>query len=129
MELEVSRAVLKALLDEAAAEHPRECCGILLGVGRSITALARAANVHPRPERHFEIDPQALIGAYRAARAGGPQVAGYYHSHPGGTAMPSATDRREAAHDGRIWAIIAGGVVTFWRDKASGFEALSYVAR
>ena len=129
MELEVSSTVLAAMLAQAAAAHPRECCGILLGEGQSITALAPAGNVHPRPDRHFEIDPQALVDAHRAARAGGPQVLGYYHSHPSGTAQPSATDRHEAAHDGRVWAIVAAGEVTFWQDQADGFEALSYIAR
>lgn len=129
MKLEVSSAVLRALHAQAAVAHPRECCGILLGEGSAINALIPARNVHPRPERHFEIDPQALVDAHRAARAGGPQVVGYYHSHPAGVAEPSATDRHEAAHDGRVWAIVAAGEVRFWRDTVQGFEALSYIAR
>ena len=44
----------------------------------------------------------------RRAQAG-PQVLGYYHSHPRGPAHPSVTDRDEAAHDGLLWAIIAPG--------------------
>jgi len=60
-------------------------------------------------------------------RKGGPQVIGYYHSHPTGPAHPSQTDRAMAAGDGMIWAIIgAEGEITFSRDGADGFEALSY---
>lgn len=88
---------------------------------------ARAAtNVALDPLRHFEIDPTALIAAHRAARGGGPPVIGYYHSHPTGHPVPSATDCEHAAGDGSIWAIVADGAVAFWRDGASGFAALSY---
>ena len=122
---EVTSAVLEGILAEAAAADPRECCGILLGDGMAIRIVASARNVHPAPETHFEIDPRALIDAHRAARAGGPQVMGYYHSHPHGPAEPSATDRASAARDGRIWAIAGEGEVRFWRDDEAGFEPLS----
>ena len=109
----------------AAAAHPHEACGILLGEGTRITAALAARNVHPAPETHFEIDPEALIAAHRAARAGGPQVVGYYHSHPRGAAVPSATDQAAAARDGRIWAIIAADDLRLWRDGEAGFSPLS----
>lgn len=126
MQIRLSREMLEELLHEARAAHPRECCGILLGEKGQITGARASANVHPAPELHFEIDPQALIDAHRAARHGGPQVQGYYHSHPSGAPQPSATDRVMAAGDGRVWAIIADAGVTFWQDCAGGFEALSY---
>lgn len=106
--------------------HPRECCGILLGAGDRIEVIRPAANVHPHPARHFEIDPQALVDAHRAARQGGPQVLGYYHSHPNGLAEPSATDRAMAHRAGEIWAIVADGAVSLWRDGDDGFGALPY---
>ena len=110
----------------ATAAHPREACGLLLGEGGRITAARETANVHPNPATHFEIDPQALIDAHRAARAGGAQIVGYFHSHPRGPAQPSATDRASAAGDGRVWAIIAGDDIAFWRDGEEGFTALSF---
>lgn len=122
---EVTSAVLEGIRAEAAAADPRECCGILLGDGETVRALDPARNVHPAPETHFEIDPRALIDAHRAARAGGPQVVGYYHSHPSGPAEPSPTDRAMAARDGRVWAIAGEGEVRFWRDDEAGFEPLS----
>ena len=125
MHIEVTRDVIEALRAEARAAHPRECCGIMLGTAERVDALTPAANVHPAPDRHFEIDPQALIDAHRAAREGEPEVIGYYHSHPVGEAVPSSTDRAMASGDGRIWAIIAGEDVKFWRDMPDGFEVLS----
>lgn len=122
---QVSSAVLERILAEAAAAAPRECCGILLGDGTEVRALEPARNVHPAPKTHFEIDPRALIDAHRAARRGGPQVVGYYHSHPHGPAEPSPTDQAMAARDGRVWAIAGQGEVRFWRDDEAGFEPLS----
>ena len=120
------QSLLEQLLHEAASAQPHECCGILLGEGTCITAINPASNVHPEPHAHFEIDPQALVDAHRAARSGGPNVLGHYHSHPNGLARPSATDRAQAAHDGSVWAIVADGGVTFWRDDEAGFSPLSY---
>jgi proteasome lid subunit RPN8/RPN11 len=126
MQIEVTSEALSQMRAHAAAAHPHEACGILLGEGTRITAAIEARNVHPAPETHFEIDPQALIDAHRAARNGGAQVLGYYHSHPTGPAAPSATDRACAAGDGRVWAILAGEDVTFWRDGEAGFTALPF---
>jgi len=91
-----------------------------------IEAYRPASNVHPTPETHFEIDAQALIDAYRAMRAGGPRLVGYYHSHPQSLAEPSATDRAMAATDGMIWAIIGRDVLRLWRAGENGFSPLSY---
>ena len=110
----------------AAAAHPLEACGILLGAGGRITEARPAANVHPSPQTHFEVDPQALIDAHRAARAGGPAVIGYYHSHPEGPAQPSATDRASASGDGAVWVIISQDDTRFWQDGKQGFVALPF---
>ena len=117
---------LDELIAEAAFAHPHECCGILLGEGEAIRAVMPAANVHPTPGTHFEIDPQALVAAHREAREGGARVLGYYHSHPNGLARPSSTDEAMATGQGLVWAIIAAGRVTFWREGDAGFAALPY---
>ncbi|MFN3864779.1 MAG: Mov34/MPN/PAD-1 family protein [Erythrobacter sp.] len=126
MHLEVTSHALAAMRAAAAAADPREACGLMLGEAGRITEARETANVHPAPHTHFEIDPQALIAAHRAARAGGPQVIGYFHSHPCGPAAPSATDRASAAGEGRVWAIIAGDDIRFWKDGKEGFTPLSF---
>ncbi|MFM5923251.1 MAG: M67 family metallopeptidase [Novosphingobium sp.] len=125
MVLEVTSGVNATLREEATRAHPLECCGLLLGRGARIECAVPTRNVHPDPARHFEIDPVALIAAHKAARSGGPQVLGYYHSHPNGRAAPSDEDSRVRSGDGRFWAIIAAGDVLWWHDEAKGFEALS----
>lgn len=124
MDFVVTSGVMATLIVEATSAHPQECCGLLLGRGAVVCEARPSANVHPAPATHFEIDPEALIGAHRAARAGGLELLGYYHSHPTGDPEPSAEDRAQASGDGRVWAIVAGGTVRLWRDLPGGFEPL-----
>ena len=110
---------------QAALAQPLEACGLLLGSDDRIEAALATRNIHPTPLTHFEIDPAALIAAHSAARAGGPAIAGYWHSHPTGSAVPSPTDQAAASGDGKVWAIVASGEVTFWCDAADKFVPLS----
>ena len=127
MMIAVTRDVLDGLRAEAQKAAPNECCGLLLGQRGAIHRTVPAANVADDPRTRFEIDPRTLINALRAARAGGPGVIGYYHSHPQGAPEPSPCDARQAARDGKVWAIVGrDGAVRFWRDGHAGFMALSY---
>ncbi len=104
-----------AIMRHAQTAAPRECCGLLLGAGDRIVTARPTDNVAADPLRHFEIDPAALISAERAARGGGVQVLGYYHSHPRGPVAPSRTDRAMAPPDGRVWIIAADGALNAYR--------------
>lgn len=126
MSLAIARSVIATLLREAARAMPNEACGLLLGSAARIETAVQTRNIHPTPRTHFEIDPAALIAAHKAARADGETIAGYWHSHPTGHAVPSATDQASASGDGHIWAIVAGADVAFWRDTPGRFEALPY---
>lgn len=98
--------VLERLL---RAPAPQEGCALVLAepacasppaAGRSpwrIHCLWPCLNVwQPQAERRrrFGIDPREQLHAQVWARARGLQVLGSAHSHPGGPAVPSATDRR-----------------------------------
>ncbi|MEH3104823.1 MAG: M67 family metallopeptidase [Sphingomonas phyllosphaerae] len=107
-------------LRASAAGTRDEICGLLLGKGDTIARLLPCRNVAADPATRFEIDPAALIAAHRAARRGGEQVIGHYHSHPSGTARPSPRDAADAAPDGSIWVIVAGEMVTAWRAVEKG---------
>ena len=98
--------VLERLL---RAPAPREGCALVLaervcasyatgsGSPWRIRRLWPCLNVwQPQAERQrrFGIDPREQLHAQVWARARGWQVLGSAHSHPGGPAVPSATDRR-----------------------------------
>jgi proteasome lid subunit RPN8/RPN11 len=95
-------AVCDSIIAHCRAALPDEGCGLLLGQRDGATAVILAArperNVLASPQR-YEIDPVAVLAADRHARASGQQLLGAWHSHPGGPAAPSATDRAEAWPD------------------------------
>ncbi|MEM6584162.1 MAG: M67 family metallopeptidase [Pseudomonadota bacterium] len=128
MKIEVTREALDAIRCAAAEAGEKEACGLLLGTheqGRAcITQALETRNTHPTPHTHFEVEPKALIDAYRAEREGAPRVLGYFHSHPQGEAVPSETDQSMAPRDGRVWAIASRSEVRFWKDKPEGFAPL-----
>ncbi len=109
------------MLAHAAADHPREACGILLARGDTVIEAVAARNVAPHPETGFEIDPAVLLATHRRARGDGLNVAGWYHSHPNGVGEPSKTDAARAVEDGKIWVIAAAGQVSAWRVSAGQF--------
>ena len=119
MKVEISITDRQRILDHAASSRD-EVCGLLLGDEGRIASVRPCANASDEPARRFELDPAALIAAWRAGRSGGPRVIGHYHSHPTGDARPSATDAAEAAADGAIWIIAAAGQVAAWRAVAAG---------
>ena len=91
----IPRSVVADMLAHARQAAPRECCGLLIGMGESVVRSARARNLEPRATR-FSIDPGDHFKAIRGARAEGLDVIGAYHSHPASAAVPSATDIAEA---------------------------------
>lgn len=127
MKLSLSRQQYDQLLRWADEFWENECCGLMLGREDVVEALELAKNVSQRMTAEFEIDPSALIAAERAARNRGPQILGYFHSHPNGLEVPSLTDSEMAADDGRVWLIVTTKTVTAWRtvagsDVAGRFE-------
>lgn len=119
MRVSISSKTIGELLAWAAASDD-EICGLLLGDAGTIFTARLCTNVADDPRARFEIDPAALIAAHRAARQGGPTIVGCFHSHPAGLAMPSPRDAADAAADGSLWLIVAGGRVTAWRAVAAG---------
>ena len=114
-EVVLGEADRQAILAEAEAAGRRECCGLLVGRCAGGQALVRgvvpARNVAGEPERFFEIDPRVLLATHRQAREAGEAILGWYHSHPGGDSRPSACDAERAVEAGKVWLVVAGGVI------------------
>ena len=120
----ISSALIAALLAEAVAAPDREICGLLFGKLDHILGAEPARNVADDTTTRFEVDPAALLRAYKAARGGGPCLIGHYHSHPSGSAEPSACDLA-AAEPGKLWLILANGAARLWLAGINGFEERS----
>lgn len=113
MILQIDTALLKQVVDAAEAAYPAEACGLIVGRGKG--QLARAIRVEPaanlladQPGR-FELDPAVRIRVERELRdaGGGARILGHYHSHPDGSAEPSAADRAGAFEPDLVWVIVA----------------------
>ncbi|MEO9469309.1 M67 family metallopeptidase [Parasphingorhabdus sp.] len=120
MKLIISSRIIEELQEIAREEAPSEICGLLFGRNGHVSQAQRTRNVAENPERHFEIDPAALIAAERSMRDSGADIIGYFHSHPGGNIEPSVTDAEMAFPDDRIWVILNGEQVAAWQATASG---------
>src|SRR5213593_4837429 len=102
----ITRRVRDDLVAHARETSPDECCGVLLGRGHEILEAVRARNVATSAATRFLIDPKDHIDARREGRARGLEILGFYHSHPGGSALPSETDRAEASYPDSLYAIV-----------------------
>lgn len=122
MKVRISRCVVALIQRAAEAAAPQEACGLLFGGDEAIDTANVTVNVAKNPLTHFEIDPAALFAALRAERRGGPNVAGYWHSHPSGDARPSETDAVMAAADGRVWVIVTAREIRAWRAGKAGLH-------
>jgi desampylase len=120
MMLTISRQYCEHLADWARKAYPEECCGLIIGQGNKVCDVVLARNVSATPLSAFEIDPAVLIRAEKAARIGGPQIIGYFHSHPNGVCEPSAKDAAQANHDGRFWMIVTGTEISVWLAVENG---------
>jgi proteasome lid subunit RPN8/RPN11 len=110
--IRVPHTVRQAVIDQARAARPRECCGLLVGYGADVLFAYPVRNVAASTVR-YEVDPKAHIDLRRVLRRAVPslRIVGVYHSHPAGPPVPSAADIDEALYGGWIHLIVglAGG--------------------
>jgi proteasome lid subunit RPN8/RPN11 len=93
-------ALRRQIVIHTRALRPREACGVLLGRSADgstrVEGVLPAPNVAADPRTRYSIDVAELFAAHRTARDESRDVVGYFHSHPGGPAVPSRTDRESA---------------------------------
>ncbi len=102
--LRIRRAHLDEIARHALAARPQECCGILTGAREpdhlSVTRIIMAGNVADFDRsRTYQVDWQALLGTVQEVRTSPDGIVGFYHSHPNGSAAPSALDLDHAWRD------------------------------
>lgn len=84
--MNLTASTLAELCDHAAAEYPRECCGMIHQSGR----VRRCRNIDPRPDR-FEFSADDVLVLFESQSTADP-ITTIYHSHPGAPAIWSLAD-------------------------------------
>ena len=84
------------MVQQARAELPNECCGLLAGK-IDTTGTARVSRRFPlvnaaASPREFLSEPQSMFAAERARRSEGLETLAVYHSHPTSDPIPSRAD-------------------------------------
>ena len=99
-------AVLRRrMLEHALASPGEEVCGLVGGRDGTPVNYYPVTNDAPDRECRFLMNPAEQIAAMRCMRAGGEQLLGIFHSHPGAPAAPSAVDLALAAYPGTVYFI------------------------
>lgn len=98
------------ILEHAREAAPRECCGLIGGVGARALATYRLRNVATNPFTAYEAAPEDLFAAQLTIRERGQQLMAIYHSHPrANDPTPSATDVRLAYYPSAVYFIVGLG--------------------
>src|SRR5437588_1982946 len=97
--IEVERGPWEAMVFHAEKTYPNECCGAMLGHIQSdkktVIEAVPIENASAGEQRqHYELRPQDLLSAEKAARRRGLDLVGIFHSHPDCDAYFSETDLR-----------------------------------
>ncbi|GBF76123.1 hypothetical protein PA598K_04571 [Paenibacillus sp. 598K] len=85
---------LRQLIAHSLEALPAEACGLLLSRDDDLTidCIVPIRNSSPSPERRFSFDPRDWIKAFYDAQKNQQHLVGFFHSHPSGAPLPSATD-------------------------------------
>ncbi|HWB86266.1 MAG TPA: M67 family metallopeptidase [Bryobacteraceae bacterium] len=87
----------EAMVSHARQTYPNECCGAMLGSiddsQKSVQVALRLQNAYEGAQAaRYELRPQDLLAADKAAREHNMDLVGIYHSHPDCDAYFSKTD-------------------------------------
>ena len=91
----------QAMVAHARRTYPNECCGAMLGNSDGETKMVREAielrNAFEGAQAaRYELRPEDLLAADKAARERGMDLIGIYHSHPDCDAYFSQTDLKNS---------------------------------
>jgi proteasome lid subunit RPN8/RPN11 len=95
--LVVPRALYEAMVGQALAEQPLECCGLLAGVIDAKSSVGQVVKAYPLVNAlaspvEYESEPRSIIAAYRDMSISGLELLAVYHSHPTSAPLPSRKD-------------------------------------
>lgn len=99
--IEITNEAWQTMVEHAEATYPNECCGAMLGRAadgkKSVTSAIKLRNAFSGSQgARYELKPEDLLEADRAAREQKLDVIGIFHSHPDCDAYFSETDLKNS---------------------------------
>jgi len=131
----VPESVRAALIAQAVAEQPNECCGLLAGVletpkeaviplGRVVARLP-LVNELASPTRYLS-EARSLLAAMKALRDNSWALLAIYHSHPVSAPIPSRIDLADNAYEDDVVHLIISLATTPHSMRAWRLTATNY---
>jgi proteasome lid subunit RPN8/RPN11 len=102
----IPKQIFDRMVEQAKAELPNECCGLLGGRDGDATTLYPATNSEASPLR-YNLDPQDQFRIMQEIEEKGEELAAIYHSHTKSPAYPSQTDINLASYPGVTYLIVS----------------------
>jgi proteasome lid subunit RPN8/RPN11 len=102
--IEIPKAVVQQIIQQARDEAPLEACGYLGGTGNVVTAIYPMTNADHSSE-HYSLDPEEQFKVLREAQDKGLDLIAVYHTHPATPPRMSAEDIR-LAYDTSVLYVI-----------------------
>jgi proteasome lid subunit RPN8/RPN11 len=99
--IEITKEAWQTMVEHAEAIYPNECCGAMLGTTvdgkKNVTKAIKLRNSFSGSQgARYELKPEDLLEADRAAREQKLDVIGIFHSHPDCDAYFSETDLKNS---------------------------------
>jgi proteasome lid subunit RPN8/RPN11 len=103
--MRIAQAMLDQIVEQARAEAPNECCGMIASTNGRAVAVHPATNAAASPLR-YEIDPHEQYRIQTAIEDAGLELGAIYHSHTRSAPYPSQTDINLAFYPEALYVIV-----------------------
>ncbi len=104
--LVLPREAYEQIVAHARREHPDEACGLVAGRAGRVTRVMPMDNIARSPT-FYEMDPAALLRAFRDMDDNDEDLLVIYHSHTATEAYPSRTDVSIAGYPEAHYALVS----------------------
>jgi proteasome lid subunit RPN8/RPN11 len=99
--IQIEKTAWERMVTHARSSYPDECCGAMLGTiddgNKTVKVAVELENAYQGAKgSRYELRPEDLLQADRAARRQGMDLIGIFHSHPDADAYFSATDLKNS---------------------------------
>jgi proteasome lid subunit RPN8/RPN11 len=103
--MRIASELYAQMIEQARAEAPNECCGMIGSRNGEAVTIHPATNAAASPLR-YEIDGVEQIRIYNEIEEAGLELGAIYHSHTRTEAYPSQTDINLAFYPDSLYLII-----------------------